>query len=375
MTLTTSHRVVLPLTRVQPVIGRAFSVRADAKQRSEGVERVEPAVEAERELVEIGLQVLWLDPPVVRALQPCLQVRKDKVRDRQVFFRHIRVTALDHWQMSIAAHAQRVIGWPRIRDDHRAGLDRLLHKVAQRLSAAISDNFQAQPAGITSATSGRLVALLGWPLTNLNRSGHKCLIVNAVAFAESRPTNPCLINFNVVATTDVAADPVATLPNHTCPQLVKDIERRLIPGEAKLALELHGRYTGREARHQISAPKPCRQGSMGILHHGSTHQASLSAAFSALQRCRTRCNAEGLAFFAAMLTNETTMPADPFKVGRTRRVIWEKRLKPPQRGREREVVALVNVMDIGGAVHAENTSTRGCLRQPDKHAPIYVRRR
>src|SRR3972149_11472340 len=46
------HRRMLPSSFVNPVIGRAFAVRADAEQRAERIEGVEPAIEAERELVE-----------------------------------------------------------------------------------------------------------------------------------------------------------------------------------------------------------------------------------------------------------------------------------------------------------------------------------
>ena len=144
--MTTSHRVMLPLARIQPVIGRAFPVRADAEQRSKCVERVEPAVKAESELVEIGLQVLGLDSPVVRPLQPCLQVRKDEVRNRKILFGHFRVTAFDHGQMIVTAGAQRVVSRPPIRDDHRARFDRLFHKAAQRLSGTIRDDFEPQSA-------------------------------------------------------------------------------------------------------------------------------------------------------------------------------------------------------------------------------------
>lgn len=52
---------VFPLTAVKFVIGRAFVARADAEQRAEGVKRVEPAVKAERELIEVGLQMLRAD--------------------------------------------------------------------------------------------------------------------------------------------------------------------------------------------------------------------------------------------------------------------------------------------------------------------------
>jgi hypothetical protein len=46
---------VLPLSRVKLAEGRCPDVARDTKERAEGVERVEPPVEAECELVEVGL--------------------------------------------------------------------------------------------------------------------------------------------------------------------------------------------------------------------------------------------------------------------------------------------------------------------------------
>jgi len=57
-------------------VGRWLRCHADAEQALEGVEGEEPPVEAERELVQIRLQVLRRDP-VVNAIQPRLQVAED----------------------------------------------------------------------------------------------------------------------------------------------------------------------------------------------------------------------------------------------------------------------------------------------------------
>ena len=72
---------VLPLTRVKLSIGRSIGVARDPEERAEGVERVEPPIEAERELVEVGLQVLGADT-VMDAVEPGLQIAEDEVRDR-----------------------------------------------------------------------------------------------------------------------------------------------------------------------------------------------------------------------------------------------------------------------------------------------------
>ena len=71
--MTTNCRV-FPIAAVKVGIGRAFAVGADAEQRAEGVERVEAPVKAEGKFVEVGLQMLGLDAPVMRPLQPSFQV-------------------------------------------------------------------------------------------------------------------------------------------------------------------------------------------------------------------------------------------------------------------------------------------------------------
>jgi hypothetical protein len=51
-------------------VGRCGDVARDAEQGTEGVERIEPPVEAEGEFVEVGLQVLVTDAVQVRSLRP-----------------------------------------------------------------------------------------------------------------------------------------------------------------------------------------------------------------------------------------------------------------------------------------------------------------
>ena len=46
---------VRPLAGIKVGIGRCLNPARDAEQRAEGIERVEPPVEAERELIEVGL--------------------------------------------------------------------------------------------------------------------------------------------------------------------------------------------------------------------------------------------------------------------------------------------------------------------------------
>ena len=64
---------MLPGSGVKLCVGRCGDVARDAEQGTEGVERIEPPVEAEGEFVEVGLQVLGTDP-VMDAVQPRFQV-------------------------------------------------------------------------------------------------------------------------------------------------------------------------------------------------------------------------------------------------------------------------------------------------------------
>ena len=366
-----SHRGMLPLARIQPIVCGAFAVRADAQERAEGGERVEAPVKAEGELIEVGLQMLRLDAPMMRAAKPCLQVRKDQVHDRQELFGNLRPAGLDNRQVLIAARGKRGIARRAVRDNHCARLNRLFHKAGHRARAAIWDDFQPQPAGIAPAAPHGLVAFLGRARADLDGGHDKHLILRASSLAAHRAADVGFVNLDMIAAREVAADPVAPLPDHPGAQLVQDIEGGFVPAKAKLPLELHRRHAGRHARHKVGTPKPDRKRGFRVLHHGSAHQTRVPLALAAAKHARPAGEAVGLALFGAMLALESSVPADALQIGRARRVIGEKLLKSPQRGREREVVALVNVVNLGGAVHAENTSPSRLGSQPDKHAKLY----
>jgi hypothetical protein len=84
---------VLPLAGVEVGVRRTLGPAADPEQRPEGVERVEAPVEAERELVEVRLEVLRRDA-VMDAVQPRLEVRVDEVDQRQVLLGDLRILPL-----------------------------------------------------------------------------------------------------------------------------------------------------------------------------------------------------------------------------------------------------------------------------------------
>ena len=78
---------------VERVVGRRLRCGSDPEQALEGSEREEPPVEAEREFVQVCLEVLRRDA-VVNAIQPGLQVAEDEVDERQVLLRDVGIAAL-----------------------------------------------------------------------------------------------------------------------------------------------------------------------------------------------------------------------------------------------------------------------------------------
>lgn len=348
--MTARQAVVLPLAAVQPVIGRAFAVGPDAEQRAERIEGVEAPVKAERELVEVRLQVLMADRAVVCPGQPSLQVAENQVDDGQVFFGNLGIVALDNRQMVIAERGQPVVAAPRIRDDHRARLNGGFHKGRQRLSAARRGDFQPQTASVAPAAPHGLVALFGGAGADLDGGDHQRLFVgmDALAFAARHAADVGFVNLDVIVPAQIAADPVPILPHHTRPQLVQDLEGGFVPAQSKLALKLHRGHAGRHARNEVGTPKPSRQRGVCLLHHGPGRQRMLAAAGSASKDGRARAHAERLALLFAVGADKALGPFGPFKVARARRVIREKLLELRKRLRKRQVFPLE---DIGMGRH------------------------
>ena len=66
-----------PFARIEFVEGRRADIASDAEQGAEGVEWVEAPVEAERELIEVGLKMMMADT-VMDTGEPGFQVGEDR---------------------------------------------------------------------------------------------------------------------------------------------------------------------------------------------------------------------------------------------------------------------------------------------------------
>src|SRR6516162_6006781 len=205
-------------------IGRCGNAARDAEQGTEGIERIEPPVEAEGEFVEVGLQVLVTDP-VMGAVQPRFQVCEDEMDDWQILLSDLRIAAFRDGKVFVAALAEPGVAAPVVGDERRARHNGTLDEAAERLRASVWHDGESNTPGI--ATTLPLVELgTRLALANLHSTDDKNLIVDATAFAARSATDPGFIDFNVFA--GPAADPVLIRSHHPRAEFVEDLKRRLI---------------------------------------------------------------------------------------------------------------------------------------------------
>ena len=138
-----------PFPGIKSVKGRRGCPARDSEQRTERVERIEASIEAKRELVEIGLEMLGADP-VMDAVDPGLQVGENQVDDRQEFLRDLRVSAFGDCVVVRSALSEASIAAPVVGDDQRSGSGGVFDESAERMSATVGDDSETNtPRGAT----------------------------------------------------------------------------------------------------------------------------------------------------------------------------------------------------------------------------------
>ncbi len=336
-TPTTSR--VLPVARVKLGVSGSGDIASDSEQGPEGVERAESPVEAECELVEVGLEVL-VAHAVMNATQPRLQVGEDAMNDRQILLSDLGVASLGDGEVFVAALGEAGIAGPIVGDDRRTRSNGALDKAAERFRAAVWHDSESDTSGV--ATALPLIELGSrLALSHFNGAGDKKLVVNAPALAARAAADPGFVDFDMVA--GLAADAVLIRPNHTSAELVEDLKGGFVTGKPDLALELCGRHAGRLAGNQIGRPEPYAQRRMGALHDRPRRQPGVAAALSTAQDAGPAGEAERLCRRLAMGADEPVTPPRLLQVGGTGRVIREKSLKLGKRPRKRKVFALRNI--------------------------------
>jgi hypothetical protein len=340
MVISASHYGVLPLPAVKLAVCRRLGFTAKSQQRAESIKQVEAPVEAKREFVEIGLKVLRRNP-VMATAQPTLQVRKDEVHDWQVLFRNIGIVVCRCRKVFISKLGELGIATPAIRDDHRFWRNGAFYKAGKRLGRAIGHNLQAKASGISPAPA-RLRAFFRLTLANLDCRRDKGRIVVPASLAFGRAADPDFIDFDV-ADVGSSANSICVWPNHSRPQLVQDLESRLVALQAELSLELERAHASRVCGDEVRSPEPYAEWGMGPLHDGASHQARISAALPAAQNAGACRKPERLADCAARGTDKLMFPTAALKIGSACPIVRKELLEFRQRFREHEILALVDV--------------------------------
>ena len=317
---------VCPLPGVKLRVSRRNGPRRNSQNGVEGIHRIETTVEAEHEFIEVGLQMTRFDPAMVGAIDPRLQIGKDKMDHWQVLFRLLWVAAERENIVLITYPAKVIISLPAISADDRAVRHIFRDESSKRLNVATGgrSNYlfhagnDAEPkAPSISEFLGRnatvmsifpfhfaIIRILARP--NFNSANYRCLMMNSSSFATRAPDNATFVYFDRVR----RADSIAVWPNHTGAELVKHSECRLIRGNIKLALKLDGGLAGRLCCHEISAPKPRRERHMTRLHNRPGSEGRVLFASTAAQHNRrTGCETIRLTDVPALRASEAVRPA------------------------------------------------------------------
>jgi len=159
---------------------------------------------------------------------------------------------------------------------------------------------------------------------NLNSANHCRLMMNSPSFPTRSAANATFVNFDGMR----GANGIAIRAHHPRPEFVKDCERRLVTGDAELALELDGRLAGRLRRHEVCAPKPSREWHMSRLHDRTRRERRIVFAGAATQYNR-RAGSKPVWFAddTALLAREAVWPADRLQITGASAIIRKDALK------------------------------------------------
>ena len=100
---------------------------------------MEATIKTEHVFIEIGLQVLHLNAPVMRPEYPCLEVRKHLVNHRKVFFRVSGIAVHYHRIMLVSQARQFIVAGATIAKNRRWGYV-LFNELGKYGAATVGNN-------------------------------------------------------------------------------------------------------------------------------------------------------------------------------------------------------------------------------------------
>ncbi len=224
---------VCPVSVVKLSVGQTRSLHGDPQHRVEHAPRVEPTVEAEDILVQVGLKVPMTDT-VMRPFDPGLQVRVDEVDHGQMALSKVGVAVEYDRVQFVAVPSKAVVALPSVSCERAPWRDVLRDKVHSLGLGSGWDHPQAQATRIELPFRWDTVLVgvsqLDFPLgaAHLDGSDHRGHLVNSTALSTGPSAKKRLIEFN----RPLWADPVSVGSYHRSAKLVGQLEGRLVPPDA-----------------------------------------------------------------------------------------------------------------------------------------------
>lgn len=221
------------------------------------------SVEAEREFVEVGLEMAMLHATVMSADQPALEQSNDPVHVGQQAGRS-GVIGPDHLSaMTISLAPKSLVAPPPVCDDLAAGLNRLFNEWDQCLGGEVLDLAQSNAADLLAR--------------DLHRDGKS-------RFLSTFPPDAARFNTSEKRIVDLnnAAQSLPPCANHGTTKLVQPGPGSLVALESEKALQTFGASPCLLGADPPDGQEPLSQRLSGAFQDRSCSEGSLSAALRAL---------------------------------------------------------------------------------------------
>src|SRR5918996_752352 len=286
--------------------------RGQPEERLKGGHGDAPSVEAERELVEVDLEMGVTDA-MMRADEPGLEVSEDPVDARQHLLGALG-RSLGAGPVPVAQRAERGVALPGVGDDTRPGCDHAADEPGQGAARRIGHDLKPDAARGAAA--------------DLDSADHQHLVEQLAAAPQSnlRPADVGFVDLHVVL------QGFAIRAHHGPAQLMEHHPGHLVAGNAELALQLERRQPGRMRGDEARGPEPEGQRCARTMQHRPPGDGGLMPTGLALPEPSPR-ELKRLGVLAAW----TVVPLWPSTLGQVPTagsLVAEPRLKVGQRPRK-----------------------------------------
>jgi len=266
--------------------------------------------------------MLGLDTAMMRSFNPSLHVAEDEVDHGQVRLCLFGIAGKRQHFMVVSHIGNTIVTSPSICTDGGSRRNIIFDKARESFSTAIRYNAKAEASSINAPPFVCFTIIL--PRPNFYGTDYDRFVVRAATFSARLAADIAFIDFDRMLTTNR----VTLRTNHTRAELVQDLEGRLIPSKAELALKLDGGLSGCLRSHEVRTPKPRRERRMARLHYGAGCKRCVGFAAATTQHYRrARREAIGFSDQSAFVAGKTLRPTRGLKIAGASHIIGKYPLK------------------------------------------------